>query len=69
MKELWKSSILVMLWQIIGWAIFAFCDEVISNLIPITSMEYNDYDLSKKYIPSGIFLIVTPIIYLIYSKK
>lgn len=69
MKELCKSLILVLLWQIIGWVIFAFCDEVISNLIPITSMEYDDYNDLIKYIPSGIFLIVTPIIYLIYSKK
>lgn len=59
MKEFKKSLLLVILWQIIGWVIFAFCDEAIQIL-------YNDL---QKYLLSIIFLIVTPIIYLIYSKK
>ena len=59
MKEFKKSVLLVILWQIIGWVIFAFCDEAIQIL-------YNDL---QKYLLSIIFLIVTPIIYLIYSKK
>lgn len=65
MKEFKKSLLIVILWQIIGWSIFAFCDEVIPHIIP----NFNPYNTFEQYLLAIIFIVATPILYLIYSKK
>ena len=58
MKEFKKALLLVIIWQIIVWGIFIFCDEV-----------FPSHTFLQQYLLAIIFLIVTLIIYLIYSKK